>query len=50
MAEEVACKGGRRRRHRGGAPGDPFAVLGPHLTPDGWAMRAFVPDAISVRR
>ena len=28
---------------------DPFAVLGPHLTPDGWVVRAFVPDAISVR-
>ena len=24
---------------------DPFAVLGPHLTPDGWVLRAFVPDA-----
>jgi len=28
---------------------DPFAILGPHLTPDGWAIRAIVPDAISVR-
>src|SRR5277367_5260677 len=28
---------------------DPFAVLGPHLTPDGWVVRAFVPDAIGVR-
>ncbi len=28
---------------------DPFSFLGPHLTPDGWAIRAFVPDAISVR-
>jgi 1,4-alpha-glucan branching enzyme len=28
---------------------DPFAVLGPHLTPAGWVIRAFVPDAISVR-
>jgi 1,4-alpha-glucan branching enzyme len=28
---------------------DPFAVLGPHLTPDGWVVRAFVPDAIDVR-
>ena len=25
--------------------GDPFAVLGPHLTPSGWTVRAFVPDA-----
>ena len=24
---------------------DPFAVLGPHLTEAGWAIRAFVPDA-----
>jgi 1,4-alpha-glucan branching enzyme len=28
---------------------DPFAVLGPHLTPDGWVLRAFVPDAVGVR-
>jgi 1,4-alpha-glucan branching enzyme len=28
---------------------DPFAVLGPHLTPEGWVLRAFVPDAITVR-
>ena len=28
---------------------DPFAVLGPHLTAAGWAIRAFAPDAISVR-
>jgi 1,4-alpha-glucan branching enzyme len=28
---------------------DPFAVLGPHLTPNGWVIRAFVPDAIRVR-
>ena len=28
---------------------DPFAFMGPHLTPDGWAIRAFAPDAISVR-
>ena len=28
---------------------DPFAVLGPHLTVDGWAIRAFVTDALSVR-
>jgi len=28
---------------------DPFAILGPHLTPDGWVIRAFVPDAIGVR-
>ena len=31
------------------AQDDPFAVLGPHLTPDGWVIRAFVPDAIRVR-
>jgi 1,4-alpha-glucan branching enzyme len=24
---------------------DPFAVLGPHRTPDGWIVRAFVPGA-----
>ena len=28
---------------------DPFGVLGPHLTPEGWAIRAFVPDAVSAR-
>src|ERR1700679_1524840 len=28
---------------------DPFAVLGPHLTPDGWAVGAFVHDAIGFR-
>jgi 1,4-alpha-glucan branching enzyme len=28
---------------------DPFAVLGPHLTDEGWAIRAFVTDALSVR-
>jgi len=28
---------------------DPFAVLGPHLTDQGWAIRAFVPDALGVR-
>jgi len=28
---------------------DPFSVLGPHLTPAGWAIRAVAPDAILVR-
>ena len=28
---------------------DPFAVLGPHETPDGWVIRVFAPDAVSVR-
>ena len=28
---------------------DPFAVLGPHLTPSGWVIRAIAPDAIGVR-
>src|ERR1700683_4914134 len=28
--------------------GDPFAVLGPHQTPNGWAIRAFVPFADKV--
>ena len=28
---------------------DPFAVLGPHQCADGWAIRAFVSDAIKVR-
>ena len=28
---------------------DPFAVLGPHLTDNGWVIRAFVTDALSVR-
>jgi 1,4-alpha-glucan branching enzyme len=31
-------------RHR-----DPFSFMGPHLTPQGWAIRAFAPDAVSVR-
>ena len=29
--------------------GDPFAVLGPHLTAEGWVIRVFAPDAIRVR-
>jgi 1,4-alpha-glucan branching enzyme len=29
--------------------GDPFAVLGPHETPAGWVIRAFVPFALEVR-
>ncbi len=33
----------------GSRHGDPFAVLGPHLTPGGWAIRAYVPDAASVQ-
>ncbi len=28
---------------------DPFSFLGPHETPQGWAIRAFAPDAIAVR-
>ena len=28
---------------------DPFAVLGPHLAAEGWTIRAFVTDALSVR-
>ena len=28
---------------------DPFSFMGPHLTPAGWAIRAFAPNAISVR-
>jgi 1,4-alpha-glucan branching enzyme len=28
---------------------DPFSFMGPHLTSGGWAIRAFAPDAISVR-
>jgi len=28
---------------------DPFAVLGPHLTGAGWAIRAFVTEALKVR-
>ena len=29
--------------------GDPFAVLGPHKTADGWVIRVFAPDAVRVR-
>src|SRR5271166_2386918 len=29
--------------------GDPFAVLGPHQTPDGWVVRVFAPNAMAVR-
>ena len=29
--------------------GDPFAVLGPHQTADGWVIRVFAPDAVRVR-
>jgi 1,4-alpha-glucan branching enzyme len=28
---------------------DPFAILGPHVTRAGWAIRAFVPDAVGVK-
>jgi 1,4-alpha-glucan branching enzyme len=28
---------------------DPFSFMGPHLTPEGWAIRAFAPDAITVK-
>ena len=28
---------------------DPFAVLGPHSTPGGWAVRVYMPDAVSVQ-
>ena len=28
---------------------DPFAVLGPHHTPEGWAIRAFAPGAETLR-
>ena len=28
---------------------DPFAVLGPHLTDNGWVIRAFVTNALRVR-
>ena len=29
--------------------GDPYSVLGPHHTSAGWVIRAFAPDAVSVR-
>jgi len=29
--------------------GDPFAVLGPHETREGWVIRVFAPDAVRVR-
>ncbi|HLN10143.1 MAG TPA: 1,4-alpha-glucan branching protein GlgB, partial [Xanthobacteraceae bacterium] len=29
--------------------GDPFAVLGPHKTADGWVIRVLAPDAVRVR-
>jgi 1,4-alpha-glucan branching enzyme len=29
--------------------GDPFAVLGPHKTPQGWVVRAFLPAAARVQ-
>ena len=29
--------------------GDPFAVLGPHKTPEGWLVRAFLPGAAGVQ-
>src|SRR5271154_7097832 len=28
---------------------DPFAVLGPHQTPQGWVIRVFAPNAVRVR-
>jgi 1,4-alpha-glucan branching enzyme len=30
----------------GGSEGDPFRVLGPHSTTDGWEVRAFLPQAM----
>ena len=35
----------RPRRLRVGAHDNPFAVLGPHDTPDGRVIRAFLPGA-----
>src|ERR1700758_581926 len=29
-----------------GAHGDPFSVLGPHKTAEGWEVRAFLPQAM----
>jgi 1,4-alpha-glucan branching enzyme len=31
-----------------GSHGDPFSILGPHQTKDGWEVRAFVPQAMDV--
>ena len=33
----------------GGYHGDPFRILGPHRGPDGWEIRAFLPQAAEVR-
>jgi 1,4-alpha-glucan branching enzyme len=33
----------------GARHGDPFSVLGAHKAPEGWAVRAFVPDASELR-
>ena len=33
----------------GARHGDPFAILGPHMTGDGQVIRALVPGAVSVR-
>src|SRR6266478_8225183 len=30
----------------GGYHGDPFRILGPHQTEEGWAVRAFLPQAM----
>ena len=38
----------RRRALALGAHPDPFAVLGPHDTPDGRVVRAFLPGAVNV--
>ena len=29
-----------------GSHGDPFSILGPHQTDDGWEVRAFLPQAM----
>jgi 1,4-alpha-glucan branching enzyme len=39
----------RARALTDGILGDPFAVLGPHKTPEGWVVRAFLPAAARVQ-
>ena len=44
QAKEAAIEAVAAARHP-----DPFALLGPHLTRAGWAIRAFAPDVVSAK-
>jgi 1,4-alpha-glucan branching enzyme len=49
MREEWRARDEELDAIAGARKSDPFAVLGPHQTAAGWAIRVFAPEAISVR-